>query len=95
LSEAAIEEAHQQQAGIIDRLECLAAVIPERVATSEDELAAKVRALDALTSVASWDRESLRVLRVSIGRDCGAMASKEVSPPRAHRPSWWTRRYGS
>jgi len=96
-SDAAIEEARQHQAGIIDRLECLAAVIPDRVAVSEDELAAKVRALDALTSVASWDRESLRTLRVSIGRDCERMTKhfKEVSSPRPHRSSWGTRRYGS
>jgi hypothetical protein len=96
-SEAVIEEARQNQAAIIDRLERLAAVIPKRAAVSEDELAAKVRALDALTSVASWDRESLRALRVSIGRDSREITRhyKELSSPRPHRPSWGTRRYGS
>lgn len=61
--------AQLQQAAIIVRLEYLAVQITDRAATSDAEIEGKIRALDALTAVASWERDSLRALRVSIERD--------------------------
>jgi len=95
-SEETIEAAGQRQGEIIDRLEWLATEIAERIAVSEDDLDAKTRALDALTSVSSWDRESLRLIHISIGRDRGRLIRepKDWSIARSLRRGWLSLRFG-
>ncbi len=90
-----LQAAYRRQVEMIDRLECLSRQISTRVGASEAEVRAKVRALDALTSVASWDRESLRVLRVSIERDREHLkqGSHEVSSPRPPQKSSLLQRF--
>lgn len=95
LPEEDLQAAYRRQVEMIDRLECLSRQISSRVGASEAEVDAKVRALDALTSVASWDRESLRVLRVSIERDREHLkqGSHEVSPPPPPQKGWLLQRF--
>jgi hypothetical protein len=91
-SEADFALAHREQAAMINRVEYLAAQITDRAATSDDEIEAKVHALDALAAVASWERDSLRTLRVSIDRD-RAEVKKALHPHLVarSRPGWLSR----
>ena len=97
MSEVEIQAAYERQGGIICRLERLSTTLPNRVAASKAERAAKCRALDAYTSLVSWDRELLRVLRVSIDRDLEYLtpASSELLPPLSPRQNWLVRRLGT
>ena len=96
-SQADIEAASRRQNAIIDRLECLANVIPQRSAASDVEFAAKTRAFDAFASVDAWDRGSLRVFRLSIERDRDRLgqATRQLAPPSPPRQSWLARRWGN
>ena len=97
LSEVEIQLAYERQDGIICRLEHLSRILPSRTAASEAERAAKCRALDAFTSLVSWDWELLRVLRVSIDRDLEYLtqAPHELSLPHSPRQNWLARRLGN
>jgi hypothetical protein len=94
-SEADFAVARRQQAAIINRVEYLAVQITDRAATSDDEIEGKIHALDALTSVASWERDSLWTLRVSIDRD-RAEVTKALHLPLVARaqPGWLSRCFG-
>jgi hypothetical protein len=47
----------------------LAAIVSDMHAATQNEVEAKKRALDALTSIPAWERDSLYELRHSIERD--------------------------
>jgi hypothetical protein len=75
-------------------IEELACVITEMHAVDQAEVDAKKRALDALTSVLSWERESLAALRRSIERDQVEVNARLFgAPPPApvQRLSWLSR----
>ncbi len=95
LPEAEQEVALREQRAIIRRIECLCRHITDEAVTDEStekamrECNAKVCVLDALSSVASWDREALVALRVSISRDQAAIQQRlAVTAHRTSRPSW-------
>ncbi len=94
-SEADFAVARRQQAAIINRVEYLAGQIADRAATSDGEIEGKIHALDALTAVASWERDSLWTLRVSIDRD-RAEVTKALHLPLVARaqPGWLSRCFG-
>ena len=93
-SEGDIHAACPREDSIIDRLERLARVIPQRSAASDFELAAKNRALDAFASVAAWDSGSLHVLRLSIERDRDQLGrtSRNLALPSSSQRNWLARR---
>ncbi len=95
-SETQILAAYQNQVEIIDRLERLAEVVTDRSATSLGEVAAKVRAFNALTSLVSWDPHDLRSLYASMDRDRKQLNSASYSfpPPRPAWPGWLLRKFG-
>lgn len=97
-SQADNQAACQRQDAIIDRLECLANVIAQRSAVSNADFAAKKRAFDAFASIAAWDRDSLRVFRLSIEQDrdhLGQTTRQLTSPPSPPRQNWLARHWGS
>lgn len=95
-SEAQILAAYQNQVEIIDRLERLTEIVTDRSATSLGEVAAKIRAFNALTSLVSWDPDDLRSLYASINQDREQLNSAFYSfpPPHPAWPGWLLRKFG-
>ena len=94
-SEADFADAYLQQTELINRLECLAEQITGRAAATEVELEAKIRALDELAGVASWERDSLRALRRSVDRDRAEVTKTLNLPLVSHsRLGWISRCFG-
>jgi hypothetical protein len=93
MSEEEMEGARRHQCKIIDHIIDLSVQVTNTAATTGAEIDAKIRVLDALTSIASWERESLRALRVSIDRDQEVIKRglAGLSPPRAPRQTWMGR----
>lgn len=87
--------ANLQQIAIVDRVECLALQITDRAATNDAEIEGKVRALDALTEIEAWERNSLRALRVSIDRNrADVTKTRNLALPMVAQPSWLSRCFG-
>ncbi len=93
-SEAQILAAYQNQARIIDRLERLAEVVTDRSATSSGEVAAKVCAFNALTSLVSWDPQDLHSFYASINCDRKQLDSVSYTLS-APWPGWLLRKFSS
>lgn len=94
-SEADYAVAHLQQIAIINRLEYLAVQITDRPAISDVEIEGKIHALDALSGVAAWERDSLRALRVSIDRDrLEVTKALHLLLVTRARPGWLSRAFG-
>jgi hypothetical protein len=93
MSEEETEAARRHQCKIIRRIKDLSLHVTEKAALTNVEIDAKVRVLDALTSIASWERESLRALRVSIDRDQEVIKRglAGLPPLRAPRQTWLSR----
>jgi hypothetical protein len=88
-----MEGARRHQCKIIDHIIDLSVQVTNTAATTGAEIDAKIRVLDALTSIASWERESLRALRVSIDRDQEVIKRglAGLSPLPAPRQTWMSR----
>ena len=94
LPECDVAAVEAEELGAMFEIEELAQVITDMHAGNQAEVEAKTRALDALTSVPTWERESLAALRRSIERDQVEVNARLVgAPPPApvQRFSWLSR----
>lgn len=96
VSATEMQVAYGHQLKITDRIECLVRVVAQRSATSEAEIFAKTRALNALKAVDFWDQESLHQLEASIERDWEHLrcTGHKISLIHSVRPGWLTRQLG-
>jgi hypothetical protein len=93
MSEEETEAARRHQCQIIRRIIDLSLQVTKTAATTGVEIDAKIRAIDALTSMASWERDSLYALRISIDRDQEVFKRNlaGLPPLRAPRQTWLSR----
>ena len=82
-----------QEVQVLLEIDDLAVTITEMHAANPVEIEGKQRALNALTGVGSWERDSLYALRCSIERDLVEVyiAPSASPPPQAERAGWLSR----
>ncbi len=94
MSEGDIAAANAEEVEALLEIEGLADMITEMHAVNQAEVEAKKRALDALTSIAAWERDSLFALHRSIERDqleVNALLFAVSPPAPAQRLGWLSR----
>lgn len=69
MSEGDVAAANEEEVEALLEIMELAAIVSDMHAATQNEVEAKKRALDALTSIPAWERDSLYELRHSIERD--------------------------
>jgi hypothetical protein len=69
MSEGDVATANEEEVEALLEIMELAAIVSDMHAAIQNEVEAKKRALDALTSIPAWERDSLYELRRSIERD--------------------------
>ncbi len=84
-SESDIDAACRRELEILLEVECLTAEVTVKHALNQIELEGKRRALDALTRVPAWEKDSLLSLLKSIDRDQLEMTNRlrlQIGGPR-------------
>lgn len=92
-SEAEVDAAMEQEVKVLLEMDDLAATLAVVHAVNQIEIEGKQRALNALTGLPTWERDSLFDLRCSIERDqleVNAVLVASSQPP-AQRKDWLSR----
>lgn len=84
---AEFEAIEAQEVQVLLEIGDVAATITDMHASNPVEVEAKQRALNALTGVGSWERDSLYALRCSIERDLVEVYASSA-PPTAQNAGW-------
>jgi hypothetical protein len=92
-SEAEVDAAMEQEVKVLLEIDDFAATLADMHAANQLEIEGKQLALNALTSLPTWERDSLFDLRCSIERDQLEVNAALVaaSQPPSQRASWLSR----
>jgi hypothetical protein len=90
-SEAETAAAWEEQLAVFCHIERTVGEIIGRRAVTDEEVQGKILVLDTLTSILSWERDSLRDLRISIEQDQLDINRRLSEAKPDQRPGWFNR----